>query len=67
MRVLMDPAKSFSLGAAGEYGWDGWTGPYMSVCPAEDMVLLTFQQRTDSGTTPLTRKIRNIVYARIGA
>jgi CubicO group peptidase (beta-lactamase class C family) len=65
MRVLEEPAKSFSLGVAGEFGWDGWTGPYMTVCPKEDMILLMMLQRTDSGITPLTRKIRNIVYSRI--
>lgn len=65
MRILAEPAKSYSLGVPGEYGWDGWTGPYMSVNPQEDTILLIFQQRTDSGITPLTRKIRNIVYARL--
>ncbi len=65
MRVLMDPARSFSLGTEGEYGWDGWTGPYMSVNPKDHLALLIFQQKTDSGITPLTRKIRNIVYSHV--
>ncbi|MDD3213892.1 MAG: serine hydrolase [Eubacteriales bacterium] len=65
MRVLEDPAKSYTLGVPGEFGWDGWTGPYMTVCPKEDMILLIMQQRTESGTTPLTRKIRSIVYSRV--
>lgn len=66
MRTLLEPARSFSLGVAGEYGWDGWTGTYMTVCPAEDMILLMMQQRAESGITPLTRKVRNIVYAQLG-
>lgn len=65
MRVLMEPAQASSMGVAGEYGWDGWAGSYMTVCPAEDMVLLLMQHRTESGMTPLTRKIRNIVYAHL--
>ena len=65
MRVMQEPAKSYSLGVEGEFGWDGWTGPYMSVCPKEDLILLIMQQRADSGTTPLTRKIRNILYSRV--
>jgi CubicO group peptidase (beta-lactamase class C family) len=65
MRILEEPGKSFSLGSAGEFGWDGWTGPYMSVNPADDMIILVFKQRTDSGITPLTRKIRNVVFSRI--
>lgn len=67
VRVLLEPAKSFSLGAVGEYGWDGWAGAYMTVCPAENLVLLVMQHLTNTGgTTPLTRKIRNIVYSHIG-
>ena len=65
MRMLLDPSRSFSLGAAGEFGWDGWTGTYMTVCPAEDMILILMQQRAESGVTPLTRKVRNIVYAQL--
>ncbi len=65
MRILEEPGRSFSLGAAGEFGWDGWTGPYMSVNPADDMIILVFQQCADSGITPLTRKIRNVVFSRI--
>ena len=66
MRVLAEPAHSFSLGVAGEYGWDGWSGVYMTVCPEEDLILLLMQQRTESGVTPLTRKVRNIVYSQLG-
>ncbi len=63
MRVLLKPGQSFSLGAVGEYGWDGWAGAYMSVCPAEDMVLVMFQHLTGAGTNELARKMRNVVYA----
>lgn len=66
MRVILEPAQSFSLGVAGEFGWEGWAGAYMTVCPAENMVLLVMQHCADSIITPLTRKIRNIVYSRIG-
>lgn len=66
MRVLLEPGKSFSLGAAGEFGWDGWAGVYMTVCPAEDLVFVVMQQLTDTGTSPLTRKMRNLLYASLG-
>ena len=65
VRVLQEPSKSFSLGVPGEFGWDGWTGPYMSIIPQENAILLMMQQRTDSGITSLTRKVRNIVFARM--
>jgi CubicO group peptidase (beta-lactamase class C family) len=66
MRVLEEPAKSFTLGAEGEFGWDGWAGAYMSVCPAENMVLILFQQLTDTGTNALARRLRNVLYANLG-
>ena len=63
MRILLEPAKSTSLGVAGEFSWEGWAGPYMTVCPEEDLILLFFQQQADTGSSPLTRKVRNLVYA----
>jgi CubicO group peptidase (beta-lactamase class C family) len=66
MRVRAEPARSFSLGVPGEYGWDGWSGVYVTVCPQEDLILLLLQQRTGNGITPLTRKVRNIVYSQLG-
>ncbi len=65
MRVLLSPSKSFGLGVTGEFGWDGWAGSYMTVCPDRNMVFVTMQHRTDLGTGPLTRKLRNILYAHI--
>lgn len=65
MRVLQSPSQSRSFGTAGEFGWDGWTGTYMTIDPAHELILLVMMQKTDSGITDLTWKIRNIVYAGI--
>lgn len=65
MRVLLSPGKSFSLGAKGEFGWDGWTGTYMSVCPQKKLVLVVMQQLAGAGTNAVIRKLRNVVYANI--
>lgn len=65
MRVLLSPGQSFSLGVKGEFGWDGWTGTYMSVCPAKDLVLVVMQQLAGAGTNDVIRKLRNIVYSNI--
>jgi CubicO group peptidase (beta-lactamase class C family) len=65
MRVLQSPSQSRSFGSAGEFGWDGWTGTYMTIDPAHELILLVMMQKTDSGITDLTWKIRNIVYAGI--
>ena len=65
MRVLQSPSQSRSFGSAGEFGWDGWTGTYMTIDPAHELILLVMMQKTDSGITDLTWKIRNIIYAGI--
>ena len=49
----------------GEYGWDGWLGPYFANLPELNATLLIAMQRTNSGTFSLTRRIRNIVLAQI--
>ncbi|MFH1513800.1 MAG: serine hydrolase domain-containing protein [Bacillota bacterium] len=65
MRVLQSPGQSFSLGVKGEFGWDGWTGTYMTVCPDKDLVLIVMQQLAGAGTNAVIRNIRNVVYANI--
>lgn len=63
MRIMTDPGASAGLGSLGEYGWDGWLGTYMMNDPVHDLTLLIMHQKTDSGTTAYTRKIRNILFA----
>lgn len=63
MRIMKDPGAAISISRAGEFGWDGWLGAYMTIDPADDMILLLMQQKTDTGTTPYTRKIRNVVFS----
>ena len=63
MRIMVDPEMAVGMGSKGEYGWDGWLGTYMMNDPAHDLTLLMMHQRTDSGTTVYTRKIRNALYA----
>ncbi|GGH87900.1 CubicO group peptidase (beta-lactamase class C family) [Pullulanibacillus pueri] len=61
MRVMTDPSQANMLGSLGEYGWDGWLGAYFCNCPNERLTFLFMMQKTDSGTTSLTRKLRNII------
>ncbi|MDR3593745.1 serine hydrolase domain-containing protein [Clostridium sp.] len=61
MRVMKDCSRAADLGSAGEYGWDGWLGGYFCNCPKEEVTFLFMMQKTDAGTTTLTRKLRNIV------
>lgn len=62
MRVLVDTSKAGDLGTVGEYGWDGWLGPYIANSPNDNLTILFMIQKTDAGTTPLTRKLRNIIF-----
>ena len=61
MRVLTEPDKASVIGSPGEYGWDGWLGCYFCNCPQDDLTFVFMTQRKDSGTLPVTRKIRNII------
>ncbi|WP_160690442.1 serine hydrolase domain-containing protein [Clostridium sp. C2-6-12] len=61
MRVMKDCSKAGDIGSIGEYGWDGWLGAYFCNCPKDNLSFLLMMQKTDSGTTTLTRKLRNII------
>lgn len=61
MRVMTDCSRAGVIGSPGEYGWDGWLGAYFCNCPKEGLTILLMMQKTDSGTTALTRKLRNII------
>lgn len=61
MRVMTDCSRTGDLGSPGEYGWDGWLGCYFCNCPREELTFLFMTQKTDCGTSSLTRKLRNII------
>lgn len=61
MRVMKNPAQSCTLNNEGEYGWDGWLGCYFANDPKADMTILFMMQKTDSGLTPLARRLRNVI------
>lgn len=63
MRVMTDPSVAVMNGSIGEYGWDGWLGPYFANMPALDTTFLMMIQKKDTGTFTLTRKLRNALAA----
>lgn len=65
MRVLVDPVEAASNGSVGEFGWDGWTGPYFFVDPKENLVMLHMIQKCGGGIPSLIRKYRSIIYSAI--
>ncbi|MFD1953043.1 serine hydrolase domain-containing protein [Paenibacillus thailandensis] len=63
MRIMTDSRKAGLIGSNGEYGWDGWLGPYFCNSPQDGLTFLFMTQRKDAGTLPITRKLRNIVFS----
>ena len=61
LRIMKHPSMSSYITYEGEYGWDGWLGAYFANIPTENMTILLSFQRTDSGTTKFTRKLRNTI------
>ena len=63
MRVSANPGACNVFTSKGEFGWDGWLGPYMSVDRERDLTIVMTMQRCDSGTTAAARRTRNIIYS----
>lgn len=61
MRIMTDSENAAGMASPGEYGWDGWLGAYFTNCPKDDLTILFMTNKTDAGTMPLTRKLRNII------
>ena len=65
MRICDQPGACPHFAEEGEYGWDGWLGTYFINLPQENVTFLLFQNTTDIGTAPVTRKCRNILASEI--
>ena len=63
LRVAAQPGSCNVFTSKGEFGWDGWLGPYVSVDPETGITIVMTMQRCDSGTTSAARKARNIIYS----
>lgn len=61
MRIMAWPEKATLIGYRGEYGWDGWLGCYFANIPVRNMTILVMQQKKAAGTSPLIRKLRNVI------
>lgn len=62
-RVAINPGTCKALTEEGEFGWDGWLGPYMSVDIKNNLTIVMMMQKVNSGTWDMTRKIKNIIYS----
>lgn len=61
--AAVTPGLAILNGSRDEYGWDGWLGPYFLNSPQDAMTFLFMYQKTDSGVTPMTRRLKNMLFA----
>ena len=66
LRIAKNPGECKAITSKGEYGWDGWLGPYIAIDPQQNLLLLITMQKTDAGTWDLTRRIKNNIYSFTG-
>lgn len=62
MRILTDQGTAGTIASHGEYGWDGWTGNYVTMNPHEDLIILYFVQQCGVDVLSTIRKLRMAVY-----
>ena len=62
LRVLEDPQACMTNVPAGDFGWDGWTGPYFCVSPQDGTVLLYLIQVCGGSTSDIVRKLRAVTF-----
>lgn len=65
MRICKNPGQSGMISKEGEYGWDGWLGPYFANFPKEKITFLMGVQKKDAGTFEMTRNLRNLILSSI--
>lgn len=63
MRVMTDQGRLVGNASPGEFGWDGWTGNYVTIDPSEELIMIFMLQRCAAQTTPLLRRLRMATYA----
>lgn len=66
MRVMKNPTLACMRVTEGEYGWDGWLGDYFVNSPKDKITMLLTCQKVDAGTTPMTRRLKNVVWGSLG-
>ena len=65
LRVLENPLVCMTNVPAGEFGWDGWTGPYFCVSPKDGTVLLYLIQVCGGSTSDIVRHLRTATFGSV--
>lgn len=62
MRVNLGQRISCSGESAGEFGWDGWTGPYFTVDLANERIFLYMVQVSGFANWPVIWNMRDVIW-----
>lgn len=65
MRICKHSGMCLTSSKEGEYGWSGWVGTYFANIPTVKLTVLLAMQKKNAGTTPLTRKLLNVIYSEL--
>ena len=65
MRICKHSGMCLTSSKEGEYGWSGWVGTYFVNIPTAKLTVLFAMQKKNAGTTPLTRKLLNVIYSEL--
>ena len=60
--VVLDPAKSQTIGSVGEYAWGGAASTGFWIDPQEELIVILMTQLMPSSTYPLRRELHSLVY-----
>ncbi len=63
MRVYDDRTEAACSGDEGEFGWDGWTGPYFMANPKEEFAFVLMLQVGGYYNPQMIRRLRNAAYS----
>ncbi len=63
MRVYDDRTEAACSGNEGEFGWDGWTGPYFMANPKEEFAFVLMLQVGGYYHPQMIRRLRNTAYS----
>lgn len=61
MRVNLGRGESLSAESRGEFGWDGWSGPYVTIDRARRRVFLSLMQISGWQHWPFVWKMRDVL------
>lgn len=65
LQIMKDNSRAITVATNGEYGWDGWLGPYFRNDPVHKVTMLMGMQLTGAGTNMYTKKVRNVVFSSV--